>query len=250
MGAGHQIVWGDWQAFCLSPCFWFRPHSFINIQMNCAPNLCRTVSFSCFLLYGLAFSYVFLFCLHHHNLYVFSHFFVPIPSAAFWMFLASLFHHQPAAALPSWTLVSSKPDRSQSWQTAGNQKKTPPAPKSAHSLLACVCVCVWRCFTSDVLNQTNTSPGCFSEQRSCNWGVSSGWTSLESRCLERKELPTPPSLPHPCSPAWTCLHSWRCWRSRTCFSYWCLLFPHDEPVLMALLSPAAHNGRLVNWPFD
>lgn len=74
------------------------------------------------------------------------------------------------------------------------KKKTPPAPKSAHSLLACVCVCVWRCFTSDVLNQTNTSPGCFSEQRSCNWGVSSGWTSLESRCLERKELPTPSLL--------------------------------------------------------
>lgn len=166
---------------------------------------------------------------------------------------ASLFHHQRAAALPSWTLVSSKPDRSQSWQTAGNQKKkkTPSAPKPAHSLSACVCVCVWRCFTSDVLNQTNTSPGCFSEQRSCNWGVSSGWTGLESRCLERWELPTPPTPPpFPILALRICLHSWRCWRSGTCFSYWSLLFPHDEPVLMALLSPAAHNGRLVNWPFD
>lgn len=159
------------------------------------------------------------------------------------MFLASLFHHQPAAALPSWTLVSSKSDSSQSWQTAGNQN----TPKPAHSLLARVCVCVWRCFTSDVLNQVNTSPGCFSEQRSCNWGVSLGRTGLESRCLERWELPTPP---HPCSPAWICLHSWRCWRSGMCLSYWSLLFPHDELVLMALLSPAAHNGRLVNWPFD
>lgn len=33
-----------------------------------------------------------------------------------------------------------------------------------------------------------------------------------------------------------------------------LLLPNDEALLMALLSPAqpctAHNGRLVNWPFD
>lgn len=28
------------------------------------------------------------------------------------------------------------------------------------------------------------------------------------------------------------------------------LFPNDESLLMVTLSCAAHNGRLVNWPFD
>lgn len=140
MGAGHQMVWGDWQAFCLSPRFWFRPHSFINMQMSCAPNLCRTVSFSCFFLYGLAFSHVFLFCLHHHNLYVCSHFFLYLFPALLSECFSLLFStiNLQQLYLPERLWAPNQTDLSLDKQQETKKKHTPRPQTGSLSIRLCL----------------------------------------------------------------------------------------------------------------
>lgn len=155
--------------FCSSPHFQFRSHPFINMQMSSSPNLCRTVSFSCFFFFLLVWFSIFrcLFILLSSS----QPSYLPIPSAVFWMFLASLFcHHQPAARSLSWMLVSSKPDRSQSWQTAGRQPH-PPTPHCSHSSRLCLRLRLEMFYLWSVERDEHVSR-VLSEQRFCNWGVS------------------------------------------------------------------------------